>query len=70
LTLSDALGATLGVSVGAALVAASERLTDGPGPGIGIAMAIAVLVAVFGFLLAPRLRSRPTAGPERVGATR
>ncbi|HUG30709.1 MAG TPA: MFS transporter [Candidatus Limnocylindria bacterium] len=70
LTLSDALGATLGVGVGAALVAASERLTDGPGPGIGIAMAIAVLVAAFGFLLAPRLRSLRTTVPERAGATR
>jgi MFS family permease len=70
LTLSDALGTTLGVSVGAALIAASERLTDGPGPGIGIAMAIAVLVAAFGFLLAPRLRYRGTALPEGVSATR
>jgi MFS family permease len=70
LTLSDALGATLGVSVGAALVAASERLSDGPGPGIGIAMAIAVLVAAFGFLLAPRLRLPGTAAAERAGATR
>lgn len=70
LTLSDALGATLGVSVGAALVAASERLTDGPGPGIGVAMAIAVLVAAAGFVLAPRLRSLRPAVAERVGATR
>ena len=70
LTLSDALGTALGVSVGAALVAASERLADGPGPGIGIAMAIAVLVTAFGFMLAPRLRSLRTAVPERAGATR
>jgi MFS family permease len=70
LTLSDALGATLGVSVGAALVAASERLTDGPGPGIGIAMGLAVIVAAFGFLLAPRLRARTAGVPEPAGALR
>ena len=71
LTLSDALGATLGVSVGAALVAASERLTNGPGMGIGVAMGLAVLVAVFGLLLAPRLRSvQSSSAAEPAGATR
>ncbi len=57
LTLSDALGATLGVSVGAALIATSQRLTEGPGTGIGIALGVAILVAVAGFILAPRLRA-------------
>lgn len=70
LTLSDALGSTLGVGVGAALIAASERLTNGPGPGIGIAMGIAVLIAAFGFLLAPRLRSLQAPVPEHAGGTR
>jgi MFS family permease len=57
LTLSDALGATLGVSVGAALIATSQRLTEGPGTGIGIALGVSLLVAVAGFMLAPRLRA-------------
>jgi MFS family permease len=68
LTLSDSLGATLGTSVGAALVATSERLTDGPATGIGVAMGLSVLVAVAGFLLAPRLRSRR--GGSRACSTR
>lgn len=66
LTLSDSLGATLGTSVGAALVAASQRLTDGPATGIGIAMGLAVLVAAAGFLLAPRL-ARVAAGARAAG---
>ena len=70
LTLSDALGATLGAGVGAALVAASERLTDSPGTGIGIAMALAVIVAAAGFLLAPRLRTRRVLAPEPATALR
>ncbi len=68
LTLSDALGATLGAGVGAALVAASERMTGSPGTGIGAAMGLSVLVAMAGLLIAPRLRVQRTAGRAAPGA--
>ncbi|MBI2777895.1 MAG: MFS transporter [Chloroflexi bacterium] len=59
ISLSDALGTALGTGIAGAMVAASVRLGAGPAPGLGFAIAMGVAVAIFGFLLAPRLRHPP-----------
>ncbi len=59
LSLSDALGATLGTGIGGALIAASVRAGEGSEPGLAMTIAMGAIVAALGFLLAPRLhRSR------------
>jgi MFS family permease len=56
LTLSDAIGATLGLAVSAAIVAATIRGGLGPGPGIGGAIVLGAVACAVGFALSPRLR--------------
>jgi len=58
LTLSDSLGTALGLTVSGAFVAAGVRAGAGPVPGLAAAIAVGAGVAAFGWLLAPRLRSR------------
>lgn len=60
LTLSDALGTTLGLSLAAAFVSASVRAGAGPAPGLGLAIVAGAITALAGWALAPRLLPRGT----------
>ncbi len=62
ITMSDALGTALGTGIAGAMIAAAVRAGSGPGPGLGAAIAMGVGVAMLGFLAAPRLLLRRSAG--------
>ena len=50
------LGTALGTSVAAAFIGYSVRAGEGPGPGLAAAIVAGTAAALFGWVLAPRLR--------------
>ncbi|HUP55048.1 MAG TPA: MFS transporter [Methylomirabilota bacterium] len=63
LSLTDSLGAALGIGITGAAVAASVRSTATPVSGLAIGFAVALAVAVLGLIVSRRLSVVP--GPER-----